>query len=409
MKTKPLRTTLRFTAAAAIAAISTFASAQQPTLPSTPVQLQSVNIPNNYVRHRNGVAVLTTVASNLDKQDSSFMLRPGLAGSGVSFESVNFPGAFLRHSSGVIRLGKLENSDLYKKDATFVQRNGLAGKGASFESINFPGFFLRHCNSTLFIDNAKGANKACAPDLKVASLDASFELVGAVSVPHSPLPIATPPTPVVAKPQAIVAALVKLPPANPKALLVSQDSQPTAKAKGQYSLFLREPDEGNKMITHETCFFRPGAITDTRKMANGEAWPVGALPCNSAKIAEADKWWEYDPATRSLKSLGNQQCLTLSPDRSNGESFTSVGMSPCNPKDPLQKVVLHENGDELNLMMEQPKAMFRIPPEFRQTTCLSDWGGGQAGQPRSHAMVGCGRPNPWDSGDGGMNWKFRKK
>lgn len=160
------------------------------------VQLRSVNIANSFIRHRNGIGALTTVLSELDKKDSSFVMRPGLAGAGLSFESVNFPGHFLRHANGQIRLAKNETSDQFKKDATFQQRNGLAGKGVSFESVNFPGFYIRHCGGMIFIDNAKGANKACSADMNIAMQDVSFEIVGgSATLPQQPQSVAQQPVP----------------------------------------------------------------------------------------------------------------------------------------------------------------------------------------------------------------------
>jgi hypothetical protein len=76
------------------------------------VQLRSVNTPDRYVRHRAYLGELTPVSSELDKQDSRFIIRPGLAGKGVSFESVNFPGFFLRHESFAIKLQEREESRL---------------------------------------------------------------------------------------------------------------------------------------------------------------------------------------------------------------------------------------------------------------------------------------------------------
>jgi hypothetical protein len=184
---------------------------------SAPTQLRSVNVPNAFIRHQQGIGRLTPVASDLDKKDSSFLIRPGLAGAGVSFESANFSGYYLRHQNGQIRLGRADNNVLFKKDASFHQRPGLAGKGTSFESVNFPGAYLRHCRGLIFIDDAKGRNKACSADPAVAKQDASFDLittqsavppaaqskpavqVGPPAVP-APVPAVTPPAPVAAAP-----------------------------------------------------------------------------------------------------------------------------------------------------------------------------------------------------------------
>jgi hypothetical protein len=184
---------------------------------SSPTQLRSVNVPNAFIRHQQGIGRLTPLASDLDKKDASFLIRPGLAGAGVSFESANFSGHYLRHQNGQIRLGRADNNVLFKKDASFHQRPGLAGKGTSFESVNFPGAYLRHCRGMIFIDDAKGRNKACSADPAVAKQDASFDLITTQSAvptapqskpaiqagpPAVPAPVrpVTPPAPVAAAP-----------------------------------------------------------------------------------------------------------------------------------------------------------------------------------------------------------------
>ncbi len=168
------------------AGANTGGTASTPTLVEH-VQLKSVNVAGAFLRHRNGVAVLTPVVSELDKKDSSFIIRSGLAGpQGISFESVNFPGAFLRHSNFRIRLDQSQPSELFKKDATFRRIPGISGKGLSFESINFPGFYIRQCNNMIFLDNAKGNNKSCIADLHVAMNDASFEVVASQPVTQAP-------------------------------------------------------------------------------------------------------------------------------------------------------------------------------------------------------------------------------
>ncbi len=190
-----------------------------PTL-NVPTQIKSVNIPNAFLRHRNATGVLTPVVSDLDKKDSTFILRAGLAGAGVSFESANFPGRFLRHQNGRILLSPGASADLFKKDASFHQRPGLAGKGVSFESVNFPGAFLRHCGGAFYIDDAKGKNKACNPNANVAKQDASFELVGAAGA--AALPATTPSAAPVAAPAAAPAA--KLPVVPPAAVQPGSDA-----------------------------------------------------------------------------------------------------------------------------------------------------------------------------------------
>ncbi len=119
--------------------------------------LRSLNYPDRYVRHRNFLADLTPVTTDLDRADSTFVVRNGLAGTGLSFESVNYPRHYLRHQGFRLKLAPLENSDLYRKDATFISRAGLAdANGVSFESLNYPGYFIRHTGFQLVINQDSG-------------------------------------------------------------------------------------------------------------------------------------------------------------------------------------------------------------------------------------------------------------
>jgi hypothetical protein len=121
------------------------------------VALQSLNYPNLFVRHQNFFVNLTTVSSNLDREDSAFVVRAGLAGRGFSFESVNYPGHFLRHQGFRLKLARLESHPLFSNDATFNPRPGLAdSRGLSLESVNYPGYFIRHANSELVLIKGNG-------------------------------------------------------------------------------------------------------------------------------------------------------------------------------------------------------------------------------------------------------------
>ncbi|MBW2363794.1 MAG: AbfB domain-containing protein, partial [Deltaproteobacteria bacterium] len=107
-----------------------------------------------FIRHRNYLGELTRISSNLDRQDASFRLVPGLANRNlVSFESVNFPGYYLRHQGFRIKLARGSNNDLFRKDATFKRVPGLAnGSMVSFESYNYPGHYIRHRNFNLYLE-----------------------------------------------------------------------------------------------------------------------------------------------------------------------------------------------------------------------------------------------------------------
>jgi hypothetical protein len=72
------------------------ARATAPPVPAGPLtnryySLESSNYPGHFARHRNYLGELTTVSSNLDRLDATWMVVPGLAGSGVSLRSRNFP------------------------------------------------------------------------------------------------------------------------------------------------------------------------------------------------------------------------------------------------------------------------------------------------------------------------------
>lgn len=120
----------------------------------TIVKLQSMNFPGLYIRHRNYLGELTRLSSNLDRQDASFRIVPGLANRNlISFESVNFPGYYLRHQGFRIKLSRGSNNDLFRKDATFKRVPGLANRSmVSFESFNYPGHFIRHRNFQLYVE-----------------------------------------------------------------------------------------------------------------------------------------------------------------------------------------------------------------------------------------------------------------
>jgi hypothetical protein len=143
--------------------------------PIQEVSLRSVNLPTYYVRHRNALGELTTVATDLDKRDASFFMVISLAGgSSISFESVNFPGHYLRHQGGRIKLDKPDGTDLFRKDASFNQVKGLVGiNSSSFVPVNFPDHYLRHCSEHLYIDKNAG-NPDCNQDKAVFAKDVSF-------------------------------------------------------------------------------------------------------------------------------------------------------------------------------------------------------------------------------------------
>jgi hypothetical protein len=134
----------------------------RPNFPPATVSFQSTNYPDRFIRHSSYLGFLTPIASDLDRADSAFVVRPGLNGStiAVSLESVNYPGHFLRHQDFRIKLNPYEDSDLYRQDASFFYNDGSCGEGncgVSLESVNNPGYFIRHSNFELWIGQNDGS------------------------------------------------------------------------------------------------------------------------------------------------------------------------------------------------------------------------------------------------------------
>lgn len=120
----------------------------------TIVKLQSMNYPDRYIMHQWYLGELAPIITELDRQNASFRLVPGLANANmVSFESINFPGYYLCHQGFRIKLIKGDNTDQFKNDATFKRVPGLANSSmVSFESYNYPGYYIRHYEFHLFLE-----------------------------------------------------------------------------------------------------------------------------------------------------------------------------------------------------------------------------------------------------------------
>ena len=164
-----------------LAVLGSLAALAQPAAaeklePGQIISLRSVNYTDRYVRHRNFLGELTPVAKDLDRKDSTFIVRKGLVKGGISLESINYPGRYLRHQGFQIKLHKPDGSPLFRKDATFAVRSGVAGSGVSFESVNYPGHYLRHCSFRMFIDNNRRGNRKCDRTDKVYRGDVSFQV-----------------------------------------------------------------------------------------------------------------------------------------------------------------------------------------------------------------------------------------
>jgi hypothetical protein len=135
------------------------------------VSFRSINFTDRLIRHQNFLAELTPIVSDLDKNDSTFTIVPGLADSRlVSFQSVNFPDRFLRHQNFRLKLDPKPGAtgDPFFADATFAVEPGLSdAKAFSFRSMNFQDRFIRHRDFHLFIEPEN------TPNLKP---DATFDI-----------------------------------------------------------------------------------------------------------------------------------------------------------------------------------------------------------------------------------------
>ncbi len=144
------------------------------TAPPGALSFHSVNFPGRYIRHRNALGEISPISNDLDRRDSTFVLRAALVGRGevetypvdaneiaVSLESVNFPGLFLRHQDFRIKLQQNDGSLLFRRDASFFHQDGGCPEGncqVSFESVNLPGSFIRHSNFELWLAQRDGTD-----------------------------------------------------------------------------------------------------------------------------------------------------------------------------------------------------------------------------------------------------------
>ncbi|MGB4548867.1 MAG: AbfB domain-containing protein, partial [Syntrophales bacterium] len=121
--------------------------------------LEPLTAPGCFLRHQNFRAKVSPVASDLDRQDATFRLMPGLtSGTALSFEAVNYRGYFLRHRNFELELAARGSDATFRADATFRRRPGLADPSlVSFESENYPGHFLRHRNALLYLERGEGS------------------------------------------------------------------------------------------------------------------------------------------------------------------------------------------------------------------------------------------------------------
>jgi non-reducing end alpha-L-arabinofuranosidase len=133
--------------------------------PGSEISLQATTAccTGDYVRNRNGAAVIAPITSHSAEQDkgnSTWIVRRGLAdNSCVSFESKNNPGDFLRHQNLALHIQPFDGTALNRSDATFCPEPGKDGKGNSFRSVNYPTKYIRHYNGSVYIaSNGNGTN-----------------------------------------------------------------------------------------------------------------------------------------------------------------------------------------------------------------------------------------------------------
>jgi alpha-L-arabinofuranosidase B-like protein len=125
------------------------------------VGLEIAGRPGVRLRHRNFVARADRIVSALDRADSAFAVRQGLARPGcVSLEAVNYPGYFLRHRNFVLRLEQRNRSGswgLFDQDATFCPSPTAGGSAVILESINYPDRALHlHDDDIVHLDQGAG-------------------------------------------------------------------------------------------------------------------------------------------------------------------------------------------------------------------------------------------------------------
>jgi len=133
-----------------------------PLAPGRTVSLESANVPGYRVRHQDYAAKISPIgaaSSELDRLDSAFVVREGLASAaGVSFESVNFPGFYLRIENGAVFLRRNDGGAAFPPTATFLAKPGLSGQNTSFVSYADRDLYLRHQDRLLKVQAFDGSD-----------------------------------------------------------------------------------------------------------------------------------------------------------------------------------------------------------------------------------------------------------
>jgi hypothetical protein len=123
-------------------------------VPMSNINLRSLNIRDNFIRHSGFRAKLTPMDGLVG--DFSFaLIRRGE--NLVALRSGNFPDRFLRHRNFEVHLDPATPDDQFRQDSTFRFVTGLADPSAvSFQSVNFPDRFIRHRDFLLWVEAPNG-------------------------------------------------------------------------------------------------------------------------------------------------------------------------------------------------------------------------------------------------------------
>ena len=139
------------------------------------ISLSCINYPTFFIRHYQFMGQITTITSDLDKKDATFIVRRDLRTLSedlfdtISLESVNYPGYYLTAKNGLIdliRINDLDSQDssgLYLKDMAsfevFETELGIFSIGSPHEDwINDGEFYIRHQDYRLKFNKKDGTD-----------------------------------------------------------------------------------------------------------------------------------------------------------------------------------------------------------------------------------------------------------
>ena len=88
---------------------------------SNAVSFESVDQPGYYLRHKDGKVIISqNDGTDLFKNDATWIMHEGLSDtSGNSFETYNYSGQYIRHYNSYLIISSI-TTDLDKLDATFI-------------------------------------------------------------------------------------------------------------------------------------------------------------------------------------------------------------------------------------------------------------------------------------------------